>query len=226
MMRHFGPYLIAVVLGAACPAFGVGESRFFGGSLDGAARGNYVSALPSALIQRYNGGPFDGSARCDRVTPLPPALTQRYQGGAFDGTARDRALNLPNPLNRDSDGDTLPDWWELQYYPGVTNALPESDLDHDGMSDQKEYVSDTDPRAATSSFRITLLTLTSNAQVRFVCSTQRVYDLTYSGTPNVTSQWTGVGGQTNLAGTGSVMILRDNTPPSTSRFYRVNVRIP
>jgi hypothetical protein len=200
MRYDFEIILLAVVLGA-CTTFGAGESRYYG-------------------------GPFDGSARCTRVTPLPPALTQRYQGGAFDGTARDRALNLPNPLNRDSDGDTLPDWWELQFYSGVTNALPESDLDHDGMSNQKEYVSDTDPWAATSSFRITLLTLTTNAQVRFVCSTQRVYDLTYSGTPNVTSQWTGVGGQTNLAGTGSVMILRDNTPPSTSRFYRVNVRIP
>jgi hypothetical protein len=39
----------------------------------------------------------------------------------------------------DSDGDSLPDFWELRYFDSVTGARPHHDKDHDGLSNLQEY---------------------------------------------------------------------------------------
>ena len=49
----------------------------------------------------------------------------------------------------DSDGDGLPDWWELQY-PSAGNA--NADTDGDGLINLREYIAGTNPEDADSSF--------------------------------------------------------------------------
>ncbi len=51
---------------------------------------------------------------------------------------------------RDSDGDGLPDWWELAYTGSVTGAIATADLDGDGANNLAEYGSRTEPWNAGS----------------------------------------------------------------------------
>ena len=45
----------------------------------------------------------------------------------------------------DTDGDGLPDYWELAWFGGVTNGIATVDSDGDGLSNGEEYVCGTDP---------------------------------------------------------------------------------
>ncbi|WP_170157263.1 right-handed parallel beta-helix repeat-containing protein [Roseimicrobium gellanilyticum] len=49
---------------------------------------------------------------------------------------------------KDTDGDDLPDWWELQYFGSTTAGVRNSDLDSDGASALQEYVYSSDPTDA------------------------------------------------------------------------------
>lgn len=45
----------------------------------------------------------------------------------------------------DSDGDGIPDRWEIQYFGSITHCAPLDDPDHDGMNNLAEYLAGTDP---------------------------------------------------------------------------------
>ena len=53
------------------------------------------------------------------------------------------------PVNRDDDGDGLPDWWELFYFAD-TNQNASADPDGDGFVNSLEYADRSDPRDAQS----------------------------------------------------------------------------
>jgi hypothetical protein len=57
-------------------------------------------------------------------------------------------LNLCASL--DSDGDELPDWWELESAATLSAMNGASDTDGDGMSDLAEYRTGTDPKESSS----------------------------------------------------------------------------
>jgi hypothetical protein len=83
----------------------------------------------------------------------------------------------------DTDGDMLPDAWELSY----TNALPgldgmdvNADADGDGSSDKEEYLAGTDPTDAGSALRITATALntgTAENDVTWASVLTRLYRL-------------------------------------------------
>ena len=51
------------------------------------------------------------------------------------------------PTAQDSDGDSLPDWWELRYFGNLTQG-PDDDPDGDGYTNTMEYTSGTAPALA------------------------------------------------------------------------------
>ncbi len=84
-------------------------------------------------------------------------------------------LNADTPV--DSDGDGLPDEWELRYFLDPTNAVAGADSDLDGQSNFEEYMAGMDPTNSTSFFA-TSLSITNPAG--FVVSWTAVTGRTYS----------------------------------------------
>lgn len=80
----------------------------------------------------------------------------------------------------DSDGDGMPDPWELTYRPELYELKPgEADFDHDGAPDVDEYRADTNPDDPADCFGIRWLAIenSTNITVRWTSRPTRLYRL-------------------------------------------------
>jgi hypothetical protein len=144
----------------------------------------------------------------------------RYDIGAYE-------FLLPTA---DSNGDGIPDGWMWQYRldptdPNIGSGNPDSDA-HDTLA---EWVADTNPVDAGSTFRITQIQRAASHGgfiIRFLSSSSRVYTLYSADTLlSEASAWTPVAGEVDKPGNGGVMTVSD-TAFEPRRFYRVGVELP
>jgi hypothetical protein len=181
--------------------------------------GLYVNSQPRrSLPIAASGGTGGLGAYSDLLVheAIPAGATVKLQ---FD--AGDVSANLDYVLFRgyaDSDGDGLPDDWEL-WRLGTIAYGPNDDPDGDGNSNYAEWVADTDPMNPASNLRI------SNFQVSGGTAT-----ITYAPPPNRACfiqqstdlrNWTFLPApvQTNIV---SVSVVVSNLPPG-SAFFRLYV---
>ena len=119
----------------------------------------------------------------------------------------------------DTDGDGIPDDWEIAH--GTNPLVPDSNLDpdHDGMTNGEEFLAGTDPQSASSALRLEVKSaLPGGVTLGFTAVSNRTYSLLYRSAMdgNGWLKLTDVAAQaTNRAVTIS------ESPNGTDRFYRL-----
>lgn len=125
-----------------------------------------------------------------------------------------------NPLVSDSDGDGLPDGWEVFNELNIATNDSGHDADNDGLSNLQEFILGTNPRDSQS---YSILSTVPVSGFNLQCATLfgRQYLVEYKDSLNEVS-WLPF---TNFAGSGDLVLLIDEDIFS-NRFFRVNVVNP
>ena len=82
-----------------------------------------------------------------------------------------------NMVNGDSDGDTIPDAWELAYSGSITGMVASADSDGDHQSNLAEFIAGTNPTNAASFFQVESHPEASGFVVEWMAATGRVYNV-------------------------------------------------
>jgi hypothetical protein len=225
-------------VGDGTPANGVryanNSATDFGVNHDGA--GNLRGLAYGANIGWLNftnrdatGGTFDG--------PRVHLVTGRLSGYVYGANVG--WISLSNavahvqtdtiPAGPDSDGDGIPDNWELQYAGNLTTLNGSGDFDNDGAPNSQEYLADTNPIDPNSNLRITDFIANAGGTantITFTSAATRLYELQERSTLTPGSTWidSGLGTIRPDAGTTTTRSFMDAF--SAMRFFRVEASRP
>jgi hypothetical protein len=123
----------------------------------------------------------------------------------------------PGPTQSDTDGDGMPNTWELDNDFDPTNAADAGqDADGDGVSNLNEYRAGTDPRNASSTLRLQIAR-SGNVVLQFTAAPNHSYTIEYRDNLEEAS-WNTLTTVAPGFG-GSVQVT--NAPAGGHRFYRI-----
>jgi len=142
--------------------------------------------------------------------PGTPISTGTWNRSTTNGTYSTGAV--------DTDGDGMPDAYELanRLNPSVNDA--NGDLDGDGLTNYQEYLAGTNPNDFNSVFRVSRINLASG-QVRITWNSIAGKTYTINAASQVEGPYTPVR-NVPYAGTGET--FTDFTPSPARQFYRVS----
>ena len=162
------------VPGARVQQFNYSPQRFFPGALEGAGLEQNADlikvaiplvelggAVPGDIIRIgavVGGGGFDTNAGTRELDS--GFLGQSLSGGGLNPVVLEglRVQLSEIPLDIDSDGDGLPDGWEVAHrlnpLSGVGNDGAQGDPDGDGMDNLQEFLADSDPQDPHPTLRL------------------------------------------------------------------------
>ncbi|MDF7824848.1 family 16 glycosylhydrolase [Pontiellaceae bacterium B12227] len=123
------------------------------------------------------------------------------------------------PDATDSDGDLVPDWWELMNGMTVPGKDAGLDVDGDGLDAFSEYIAGTGPNDSADSFHAAGATEEGIYKVYMPSVLNRLYSVEY--TEDLAGDWTAL--TNGVPGTGSLIEILD--PLSSNRFYRTTVEL-
>ena len=206
--------------------FGVNHDGM--GNLRGFAYGANIGWL-NFTNRDGTGATYDG--------PRVDLLTGRLSGSVYGANVG--WISLSNalahvqtdsiPAGPDSDGDGIPDNWELQYAGNLTSLNGAGDFDNDGVPNSQEYLADTNPMDPSSNLRITDFIANSGGTANtltFTSRPSRLYEIQERSTLTPESSWTdsGLGTIRPDAGAETTRSFTDATSPT--RFFRVEASPP
>ncbi|MBI4660504.1 MAG: lamin tail domain-containing protein [Verrucomicrobia bacterium] len=145
-------------------------------------------------------------------------------GGAEIGPLRagptPGSSNTPAPISRDSDGDGLPDEWEIANGTDPAQADAEADPDNDGLTNRQEFLSGTranDPNSALKVLRV--LQASGSITLEFLAVSNRTYSV--QGTQSLKdAAWTKLA-DVPAQPENRIERVTDSAPIAGSRFYRL-----
>jgi len=170
-----------------------------------------------------------------RVNPLTGALSgHAYSANcgwislsnAFAYVQTDRL-----PPGADTDGDGIPDPWELTYTNSLTDFTATSDADGDGMSDLLEHGADTHPLDASDLLRITDLSLpegegSGTGILTWSSKSTRNYRVRYRTLLNSASIWQDATGLIEPDPGPTTSVIVPISPSSSERYFQVEALMP
>jgi len=173
----------------------------------------------------------------DRGAPAVDLRTGKFSGFIYSANAG--WISLSNAVafvqtdtiapGVDTDGDGIPDAYEILWTGGLTRMDATSDLDGDGASDLQEFAADTNPVDAADNLRITAFGFGSNgtnASVTWTSQPTRFYRVQTRADFSPGSVWTdsGLGLISPDTGPTTTRALADS--PAPERFLRIEVVRP
>ena len=130
--------------------------------------------------------------------------------------------NDTNP-NPDSDGDGLPDSWEIQYFGSISDprATADGDPDADGFSNLQEYVAGTSPVDTASLLKIDSADRAGGTTtLRFTAVAGKTYSVVYSVALG-NGAWLKLKDVPAQATTGPLAVTDSAADAGAARFYRI-----
>lgn len=140
------------------------------------------------------------------------------------GRTSEYSPGITNQPAADSDGDGMPDAWELLHFATLTNDAA-GNADGDTFDNLSEYITDTQPTNAASFFEVFGIARAGTTALVEVlpAAPGRFHQLEAVPYPADTATWSTVGAA--LAGDGGSLDLPDGAS-ATKRAYRVRVALP
>jgi len=196
---------------------------------------NLGGGAPANGIRYQNNSATDFGVNHDG--PKVDLLTGRLSGFAW--SANCGWISLSNAqafvqtdtirVGIDTDGDGIPDAWELQFAGNLTTMNAGTDTDHDGFSDLQEYLADTNPFDPNSQLRITLYSASaggSPANITWTSRPTRLYHIQKRNELNPGFAWgdIGLGLVSPDAGDTTTRMFTDSVSPQ--RFFRIEALKP
>ncbi|MHB8521724.1 MAG: lamin tail domain-containing protein [Limisphaerales bacterium] len=158
------------------------------------------------------------------------ASLQRLTAGAYGNDPVNWFAAVPTPGgenrlptgNTDTDGDGMPDAWELAH--GFNPRDPSDanlDADGDGMSNLQEYVSGTDPRDPQSYLKLDSVGHAAGVTaVRFTAVAGKSYTVQYRDSLTA-GGWQSLGNVVSSPLGGSTEVTDSTNPTGAQRYYRL-----
>ena len=139
--------------------------------------------VPYILVERVH---YTDSAPWPTNADGGGASLQRVQASVYGNDPVNWVASLPSPglPTQDTDGDGIPDAWELRYGFNPADASDGAlDSDGDGLSNRQEYIAGTDPTSAQSALRFRSIELlrgpNSAVSIQFVAASNHSYTVLY-----------------------------------------------
>lgn len=176
---------------------------------------------PAALDYRLT----YGSVATNRGVTLPRVARDAIGNARPASAAYDPGAFEYDWTVMDSDGDLIPDDWEVERDLNPHSFDSQKDDDHDTHINLDEYIADTDPQVDTDFFQVAGIQTNGNqAEVLADTSARRQYRMEYLD--DLSGTWQTVPGRESFGGAGGSGTIPDARPLQPNRNYRLNVWIP
>jgi len=182
-----------------------------------------AGTAPVSYQWRFNGTNLVGATNSTLVrTNVQAAHAGNYTLVATNriGSATSQVAALTVIVIPDTDGDGMPDWWEIAHGLQMNNPADALlDADQDGMMNLHEYLASTDPQDANSVLRLEIFN-TNGIALRFTAQSNLEYTIQFR-TSFTENMWNALSNIAKKPASRTINVTDTQLSNSPARIYRV-----